>query len=115
MFMIDKIKQHKIITLIGVVLVVGAAWAVLSGGGETQSSSLLGSSLPASLDGNVTVSSADRELQETLTKVRAIELNSTIFNEPAFLNLQDIGQQIISEPVGRENPFAPISSGSGAQ
>lgn len=109
--MLEKLKAHKILAVILVILISGVAWALLSGGQGVQTISVLGSSsVPASRDGGATVGAVDRELQETLTRVRAIELNNQILNDPAFLSLQDLGQQIVPEPFGRPNPFAPISS-----
>jgi len=54
---------------------------------------------------------AEREVVDTLLQLRAVTLQGSILSEPAFLLLQDFGSQIIPEPVGRENPFAPLSSG----
>jgi hypothetical protein len=51
----------------------------------------------------------DRGLVDTLLMLRAVSLSGTIFSEPAFATLQDFGTEIIPEPVGRPDPFAPIS------
>lgn len=50
----------------------------------------------------------DKALIDTLLQLRAVSLSGTIFSDPAFMNLRDFGTQIIPEPVGRPNPFAPI-------
>lgn len=109
--MISFIQTHKLLSLILAVLILGGAWAVYSSiaGGGTESSSLLGTSTLEDLGTGSAVSDADRQLQETLAQVRSIQLNTPILSDPAFLSLQDIGQQIVSEPFGREDPFAPIS------
>ena len=50
----------------------------------------------------------DRSVIDTLLTLRAVSLSGTIFAEPAFTTLRDFGTQIIPEPVGRQNPFAPL-------
>lgn len=55
---------------------------------------------------------ADREVVETLLQLRAITLAGTILTDPAFLRLVDTGTQIVPEPVGRPNPFLPLSRSS---
>lgn len=51
---------------------------------------------------------ADKSLVDTLLQLRAVSLGGSIFTDPAFMSLRDFGTQIIPEPVGRPNPFAPI-------
>ncbi|HET8581470.1 MAG TPA: hypothetical protein VFL98_03320 [Candidatus Paceibacterota bacterium] len=111
--MIDTLKSHKVVAIVIVVIVLGGLWYIMGGGGS--SSQLLESSdASASASGDATVAAVDQELQSTLAKVRAISLDDSIMSDPAFLGLTDIGQQIVSEPFGRSDPFAPISSRSGA-
>ena len=50
----------------------------------------------------------EQELLALLFELRSIELDTTIFDDARFRSLEDFGQEIISEPVGRDNPFAPI-------
>lgn len=57
---------------------------------------------------------ADSDVVQTLLQLRAVSLSGTIFSEPAFMSLQDFGSQIVPEPVGRMNPFAPLSSSAAA-
>ncbi len=56
---------------------------------------------------------ADSDIVDTLLELRAVSLSGTIFTDPAFLLLQDFGSEIVPEPVGRPNPFAPLQ-GQGA-
>ncbi len=56
---------------------------------------------------------SDKEVVETLLQLRTISLAGTILSDPAFLRLIDTGTQIMPEPVGRPNPFLPLTrSGS---
>lgn len=50
----------------------------------------------------------DNDIVQILLQLRAVSLSGTIFSDPAFVSLQDFGSQIVPEPVGRENPFAPL-------
>lgn len=59
---------------------------------------------------------ASQEVLETLLALRAISLDGTIFQNPAFQSLQDFSTEIVPEPVGRQNPFAPLGvGGSGSR
>lgn len=53
--------------------------------------------------------SVDSDVVGVLLQLRAVSLSGTIFTDPAFQALQDFGSEIIPEPVGRPNPFAPLS------
>lgn len=102
------LSEHKILTLALISAVVLAAlWYGFSRG--TPSSSLL------TAQGTAGATNAeDQDLVETLLQLRAVSLSGTILNDPAFRSLQDFGTQIIPEPVGRPNPFAPIDRGAAA-
>lgn len=98
------ISQHKLsIIIVAVVLALGV-WYGLSGT-PTPSPTLITQS---------SSSGADQDLVSTLLALRAVKLEGTIFSDPAFVNLKDFSTQIIPEPVGRPNPFAPLSSGGSA-
>lgn len=89
--------------IVAVALVVaGLAWYGLT------------SSAPAtSLLETQTVSdnAIDQDLIDTLLALRSVKLEGTILSEPAFQALKDFSTQIVAEPVGRPNPFAPLTSG----
>ena len=62
---------------------------------------------------DLTASSAiDSDVVAILLQLRAVSLAGTIFTDPVFMSLRDYGSQIIPEPVGRENPFAPLKATS---
>ena len=50
----------------------------------------------------------DSDIVSVLLQLRAVSLSGTIFSDPSFISLQDFGSQIVLEPVGRTNPFAPL-------
>ena len=87
------------------IVVAIAAWYVLGGGsGDEQLLVTENFATPAS--------QAEKDLVATLLELRSVTLDGTIFSDPVFKSLKDFGSQIIPEPVGRPNPFAPLSSPS---
>lgn len=50
------------------------------------------------------------ELLNSLSELRSVKLDSSIFSDPEFLSLVDFGRTIAPEPVGRSNPFAPLGA-----
>ncbi|MCE9541619.1 hypothetical protein K8R03_03635 [Candidatus Kaiserbacteria bacterium] len=103
------ISQHKF-AVIGVIIVVaGGIWYGLT---QNSAPEALVTQVSTS-SGSPTQDSADQELVATLLTLRAVTLSGTIFQDPAFTALRDFGTTIVSEPVGRQNPFAPLgASGS---
>lgn len=95
-------SQHKLIAAILIVVVLVGAWYALSGS-STPAPTLTVTSVAGS-------DTADQTLVATLLQLRSVKLDATIFSDPAFLALQDFSTPIVSEPVGRPNPFAPLQS-----
>ena len=94
--------QNKIVILVvGSVLVAGAGWYIFLR--DSSQAPLLTTEDLTSATG------ADKDIVETLLTLRAITLSGTIFSDPAFVQLKDTGIQIVPEPVGRPNPFLPLS------
>lgn len=93
---------HKNIFIIGgiAIAVVGLVWYGMS---SKEDAALL-----TTTDVSGSSSVAERELIDTLLTLRAVSLDGVIFLNPAFLSLRDFGTQIIPEPTGRRNPFAPL-------
>lgn len=92
--------KYKLIILLAVAIVVAfIGWRFISP--EPTPATLL----TTEAVGN----GADAGIVDTLLTLRAVTLTGSIFQDPAFLALRDFGIQIMPEPVGRENPFAPLS------
>ena len=89
-----------IFIVLGALVVIGVWWAFSQ---DAPSDSLITTEVTPG------TSATDKSLVDTLLQLRAVSLNGTIFSDPAFVSLQDFGTQIVPEPVGRPNPFAPIS------
>lgn len=56
------------------------------------------------------VASPDQSILPLLLKIKDINFDSTIFNDPVFKSLEDYGLSITAEETGRGNPFAPSFS-----
>ncbi len=56
-----------------------------------------------------TASSPDADLVALLFELKNIRLDNTLFTDPVFRALKDFGQDLVAEPVGRNNPFAPLN------
>lgn len=97
------LSQHKLVIILAVV-VAGFAWWGLSGTGTSSPASLL-----TTKGVGANLNHTDQSLVATLLQLRAVKLDGTIFSEPAFAALKDFSTQIISEPVGRPNPFEPLT------
>lgn len=50
----------------------------------------------------------EQELIALLLELRSIRLELSIFEDADFQSLTDFSQELVPEPVGRENPFAPL-------
>lgn len=94
-------SQHKMLIALIAIIVVGVGWYGLYGVPELPI--LSSEALPASTD-------PGQDVVRTLSQMHAISLSSALFSDPAFRSLKDFGTQIMTEPVGRANPFAPYGA-----
>ncbi len=101
------ILHRKWILIVIALLIAGGTWYGLSS--SPSSSSDLVSTPVASL-----ANPAEQGLIATLLTLRAVKLDGTILTDPIFMSLRDFSTEIVEEPVGRENPFAPLSLPSSA-
>lgn len=53
---------------------------------------------------------ADQELIALLLELKGIRLDNAIFTDQNFVSLTDFSKDLVQEPVGRTNPFAPIDA-----
>jgi hypothetical protein len=104
--MVDLIKNNKIVLIVAGVLIAGAAWYGTRTPSATETAILTGEVVSSAAQ------ESEREAIDSLLRMRAIELSGAIFSDPAFLSLQDFRTEIVQEPVGRRNPFAPFDASS---
>lgn len=103
--------NNKIIIAVIVIVVIIGGWYGLSMNSGSENATLGTSSADGVLNSQVvTENNDDSEVLKLLLDMRTIKLDDTIFQNPAFNVLKDTGQQIIPEPVGRKNPFAPVGN-----
>ncbi len=104
--MFDAIMHNKL-TIGGLACIIAvSAWYLLGGSSTVSQEGLVTETFvtPAS--------EAERDLVATLLELRTVTLDGEIFSDPAFQSLRDFGSQIIPEPVGRPNPFKPLTQSS---
>lgn len=89
-------KNSLIIVVLALALASLLWWWGLPGSGPSDS-----------LDSQV-VQGPEQELVNNLISLRSVTLSGTIFSDPAFQSLSDVGVEIVDEPSGRRNPFAPL-------
>ncbi len=100
--MIKALSQNKLVLAVIALLIAGGTWYGLSA--STPSSDLVSTSI------SVGSSPDEQGLIAILLTLRAVKLDGTILTNPAFISLKDFSIDIVAEPIGRENPFAPLSS-----
>lgn len=50
------------------------------------------------------------EITAAINQINSLKLDRSVLDDPIVLNLIDHSKPIIPEPIGRNNPFAPINS-----
>lgn len=99
--MLEFITQHRIFVIVAGLAIAFGVWYALT---PASNSALLSS----------TAGGPGQDVVDTLRELDAVKLDGTLFTEPSFSSLRDFSTEIIPEPVGRPNPFAPLSSGAKA-
>lgn len=95
--------RHKILVVLGGVgLAIGIWYSLSSSSSDTILSSDGGNAGPG------------QDVVDTLRQLEAVKLDGAVLSDPSFGALKDFSTQIIPEPVGRPNPFAPLSGGPDA-
>lgn len=90
--------MNRIIPIVGIfaLIIVGVIlWGQLTGGD---------SPIITATESNTQQS----EALSALLEMRTIKLDGRLFENRAFQSLVDTNREIVPEPVGRQNPFAPI-------
>lgn len=101
--MIEELKKYKTLLIVLVVVIVAfIGYTMFFDGGD--SSNVLTS------QSAVTRGGGDNELLILLINLKSITLDESLFGDEAFRSLIDFGQELVPEPTGRQNPFAPVGS-----
>ena len=67
---------------------------------------------PIAPAGLATAPPGQGDLLPLLLNLRSLKLDPAVFSDPSFRSLVNFGIEIPVEPIGRTNPFAPLSGGS---
>ena len=110
-------KKNTITYIIIAFLVIfGGYWAYgkfSSGGAETPATSAIVVTTPGQLGSVVKDEATDKANQfiQVLDNVKQVDLaNLSLLSNPLFKDkLQDFGKPLEDRPIGRANPFAPVS------
>ena len=98
------ISRYKTVIIIAVIIIVAFIGYSYFFTGNTNAPAL------ASEDVTNQNAAVDADLISLLLTLKGINLDDSIFGDPAFQSLTDFGKDLIPEPVGRSNPFAPIGA-----
>lgn len=101
-------KYKKVIIILGIIIIAAVIYTIMIGKKDNR---LLVSESPET----VSNTELQNNLLALLLEIRSIKLDDSIFLDPAFRSLDDFGQEIVQEPVGRSNPFAPVGFVSESQ
>lgn len=104
----EFIKKYKNIAFSIVAIAIAAVLYTAFFGTSGSDLSLLTSETP-----QATGRAVGEDVLELLVTLRGIDLDGSIFEDPAFRGLEDFSRELVPEPVGRENPFAPVDGGVG--
>ncbi|MDQ5955187.1 MAG: hypothetical protein QG621_190 [Patescibacteria group bacterium] len=97
--MLTFIKENIAFVLITLLAVLGGGYYFLFMQTDTG---------PALTESEIASPESQLILQQ-LASLQGIHLDEAVFKDPVFLSLTDFGVVLKSEPVGRRNPFQPIS------
>ena len=98
-------KRQKFLMVVLIVVVIGAVIFFIS----FNSSNIVISEMTFDDFGNpIETLAVGQDLINLLDRLQSVELDSSIFNSPAFKSLTDYSIQLPTIPQGRLNPFQSI-------
>ncbi len=99
--------MRKLISILGLVLVVGFGYFALAQYIETAHGQSSNSLLVPAESAYSNTSATGAQVLALLNRLQNITLDDSIFKSPAFANLQDWTVTITPQQVGRSNPYLP--------
>lgn len=91
---------RNILLLVALLAIVGIGYFTFFANGEDPL-------LSSGISGSDQVRLETQGLLNQLQELQQIKLDQGIFSDARFTSLRDFRQQLIDEPNGRPNPFAP--------
>ncbi len=104
--MIETLKKYKTLLIVVVIVIVAFVGYSMFFDVSNNSGTVLVSKDTSAQKGG------DNKLLVLLVNLKSITLDESLFSDSAFRSLIDFGQQLVPEPTGRQNPFAPVGSES---
>ncbi len=101
----NKLKIQKILLTIAIIVTVFFAYQYWAKADISDNAQLV------SVKKDGAISEVGKETLETLLKLRSLSLDGSLFKDEVFKNLTDFSLELESQPIGRNNPFAPIGAG----
>ncbi|MCW9054443.1 MAG: hypothetical protein OQJ98_00460 [Candidatus Pacebacteria bacterium] len=102
--MMELLQKYKTLIIVLVLIVIGfVLYSLFFTSGNDGSVLVSQKPSGAAREGN--------ELPILLVNLKSIRLDKALFDDAAFQSLTDFGQELIPQPTGRPNPFAPVGTG----
>ena len=99
-------RRYKTVLLIGILVIIAfVVYSILFG--NTTDEVLVSETQQER-------SEIESELIALLLQLREVELDPSLFGDPVFQSLRDFSTELVPEPVGRQNPFAPLGAAAPA-
>lgn len=99
------LSVKAIVVIVAVVLLGALGFGYLGrDGGNANTDQIIKS--------DTTASQVGADVLSALNQLKVLNLDGSIFTDPAYKSLRDFSRPIQSQPVGRENPFLPINAKS---
>jgi hypothetical protein len=95
-------SKNKIIIISSLLIVVAMAFIYLL---KNPSDSSL-----VAAERRTTEFSSAKEVLDLLNKMSKVKLDDSIFYDKAFISLRDTTVELVNQPIGRNNPFAPLGA-----
>lgn len=113
--MFSIISSHKkLIIIIVAVVLLFIGYAAFGPTGDDPTGELTRQNTTGVTGTAADPNSPGRQFVSQLLAIQNIHYNLELFKDPAYMFLQDYSRELVPQNVGRENPFAPLSSGSGS-
>ena len=102
-------NNNKMYAVLAVLVIVAIGWYLYS---REKPSDVAGDSFiindPMMLAAGGATGDVGVEILDLLAKIQGLKIDAAFFADPAYRSLSDYTQQVAPQPVGRDNPFAPI-------
>lgn len=102
-------KNNKVILLVLLIILAFVGYRYFFKKDQNSDSSLVAES---SQNSGQTIVGGD--LLISLSKLKSLTLDTSFFNDAVFNGLSDFSVPIVSQEIGRNNPFSSIGGPSGA-